>query len=65
MKKLFVSTVLILSVAALGATRTFAFDHDDKGWYDSDHHRHAFIQHEHHRGFWDTRNGARVFINVD
>ncbi len=65
MKKLFVSAVLGLSLVAFGATRSLAFDHDDRGWYDNDHHRHAFIEHGHHHGYWDNRNGARVFINID
>jgi len=65
MQKLILSTVLGLSLLGFGATRSVAYDHDSHGWYHNDHHRHNFIYHEHHHGYWDNRNGVRVFINVD
>ena len=33
-------------------------------WDDGDHYRHYRSWHHHH-GYWDTRGGARIFINVD
>jgi hypothetical protein len=61
-------TILILSLAALftsvGAVRSLAYDHDSHGWYDDHHHRHAFIHHNGHRGYWDQRDGTKVFINI-
>ncbi len=56
--------MLVLAFAGLGATRSLAYDHDDRGWYDNDHHRHPFVNYHHHRGYWDQRNGVRVFINI-
>jgi hypothetical protein len=61
--------LLRLSLAVLfitaGAARTLAYDHDDKGWIDSQHHHHPFVQHSGHRGYWDhDKSGAKVFINI-
>jgi hypothetical protein len=64
MKKLILSCSLVLAFADLSATRTLAYDHDDRGWYDNDHHRHPFVNYHNHRGYWDQRNGVRVFINI-
>jgi hypothetical protein len=50
---------------AIGAGRVLAYDHDDKGWFDSQHHHHSFVHHNGHRGYWDHDNsGARIFINI-
>jgi hypothetical protein len=58
------STLVVLFIAA-GAARTLAYDHDDKGWFDSQHHHHGFVHHGGHRGYWDhDNNGARIFINI-
>jgi hypothetical protein len=61
-------TILILSLtavfASIGAVRSMAYTHDNRGWYDDHHHRHAFIMHNHHRGYWDNQGGAKVFINI-
>jgi hypothetical protein len=65
MKKVLFLSVLASLLLSFGASRAMAYDHDSKGWYDSHHHRQPFITHNHHRGFWDQRNGARVFINID
>ncbi len=66
LKKTASSLLLIATLLAVGASRSFAhYDHDDKGWYDEHHHHHAFIYHNHHRGYWDTDpNGVKIFINV-
>ncbi len=37
---------------------------DNYGYYDGRHYRHYEYWHHHH-GYWDTRGGPRVFINVD
>jgi hypothetical protein len=38
---------------------------DNYGWWDEhDHYRHYIYWHSHH-GYWDSRGGTRVFINVD
>ncbi len=43
-----------------------AWSHDHDGYWDNHGQRHAYIEHEHHHGFWrDNPNGARVFINID
>jgi hypothetical protein len=43
-----------------------AWSHDKTGYWD-DHGRHqAFVEHEHHHGYWRTHeDGTRVFINID
>lgn len=64
MKKLIMSGLLILALVGFSAGRMQAYDHDAHGWYDNDHHHHPFIYHNHHRGYWDERNGVRVFINI-
>ncbi len=64
MKKLSMSGLLVLALVGFSAGRTQAYDHDDRGWYDRDHHHHPFIYYHNHRGYWDQRNGVRVFINI-
>jgi hypothetical protein len=60
--------ILLLSITALfttvGTVRSMAYDHDSHGWYDSHHHRHPFIKHNGHRGYWDQQNGTKVFISI-
>ena len=58
------SLALVTLFIAMGASRTLAYDHDDKGWYDDHHVHHPFIYHDNHRGYWDQHNGVRVFINI-
>ncbi len=55
---------LVASFIAVSAGRSMAYDHDEKGWFDDHHKHHPFIYHNHHRGYWDQRDGARVFINI-
>jgi len=64
MKKSLLVLGLMTLLTTVGATRSMAYDHDNRGWYDEHHHRHAFINHGGHRGYWDQRNGVRVFINI-
>jgi len=64
MKKSVLFLGLIALIMAVGSVRTFAYYHDDRGWYDGSHHRHPYIYYHHHRGYWDQRNGARIFINI-
>jgi hypothetical protein len=62
-KNLLPSALAILFIA-VGAGRTLAYDHDEKGWLD-EHHHHVFIQHSGHRGYWDhDKGGVRIFINI-
>jgi hypothetical protein len=43
-----------------------AWSHDHNGYWDDHGHRHAFVEHNHHHGYWRTRDdGVRFFINVD
>lgn len=63
-KNLLPALLALLFITA-SAAPILAYDHDDKGWYDSHHHRHAFSHHNGHRGYWDHDNsGARIFISV-
>ena len=66
MKKtiLFVSATAALLAAGVLPIQAHYY-HDKAGWYDEHNHHHSFISYNHHRGYWDTNNGVRVFINVD
>jgi hypothetical protein len=65
MKSILLRSVLAVVFIALAASRTLAYDHDDKGWFDANHHHHAFIHHNGHRGYWDhDKTGAKIFITV-
>ena len=60
-----VRSILVALFIAVGAGRTMAYDHDDKGWFDNQHQHHAFIQHNGHQGYWDhDKSGAQIFINI-
>jgi len=64
-KKNLVPSILVVLFIAIGAARTLAYDHDNKGWFDSHHHHHPFVQHNGHRGYWDQdKGGSRIFINI-
>jgi hypothetical protein len=64
------AAVVLLSWTAAGTSLADdhhdSWSHDKSGYWD-DHGRHqAFVQHEHHHGYWRTHdNGSRVFINID
>ena len=63
-----------LAIAALSVTFMLAtagpsfgddhFRHDDKGYWDAHHHYHHYDYYQNHRGYWDERNGVRIFINL-
>ena len=60
-----IRSALVVLFIAVGASRTLAYDHDDTGWFDNQHHHHAFIQHNGHRGYWNhDQSGAQIFINI-
>jgi hypothetical protein len=58
---------LLTTLLVFGASRSLAYTyyHDDKNWYDEHNKAHKFVVHNHHHGYWDTDNGAKVFINID
>lgn len=63
-KNFLLSLIAILFAAASGG-QALAYDHDEKGWFDKDHHHHPFVKHNGHRGYWDhDKNGTKIFINV-
>ena len=37
---------------------------DRDGFYDGHRHYHHFEYYRSHRGYWDERNGVRIFINL-
>jgi hypothetical protein len=67
MKKSLILGFIVLTLATFGATRASAYTywHDDKHWYDKDGHRHSFVFHNGHHGYWDRDNGVRIFVNID
>lgn len=38
--------------------------YDRDGFYDGQHQYHPYGHYHNHRGYWDQRNGARIFISV-
>jgi hypothetical protein len=40
------------------------FHHDDHGYWDGHHQYHHYAYYQNHRGYWDERNGVRIFINL-
>ena len=67
MKKLLFLSLLTTILVGFGASRSLAYSnyHDDKHWYDTHGKSHTFVSHNHHHGYWDMNNGAKVFINID
>jgi hypothetical protein len=63
-----------LALAALSVTFMLAtagpsfadgsYRHDQHGYWDGHHHYHNYDYYHHHRGYWDERNGVRIFINL-
>ncbi len=51
----------------MGARSSFGdwhHDNDRNGYWDHHHHYHSYENYHHHRGYWDQRNGVRVFISI-
>ncbi|HEY0257925.1 MAG TPA: hypothetical protein VGC39_10820 [Candidatus Methylacidiphilales bacterium] len=46
-----------------GSSQSWAYDHHNGGW-DNHHRYHHYGYYHHHRGYWDQRNGLRVWINI-
>lgn len=67
MKKLLLIPVMVAVMLAGGAFQASAdtvFVHDGRGYWDGHHHHHNYDYYHHQRGYWDQRNGVRVFINL-
>ncbi len=67
MKKNLLVTGMAVFFIAAGICPTWAdngYRHDNHGYWDGNHHRHNYAYHHHHRGYWDQRNGVRVFIGL-
>ena len=59
--------LLSLGLAAFlytGASQAWADDHGHDGFWDGHHHYHHYEYYHNHRGYWDERNGLRVWINI-
>ena len=58
--------LMVLALAAFfvvgGASQSWAHDRD--GFWDRHHHYHHYGYYHHHRGYWDDRNGVRLWINI-
>jgi len=57
-------TVTLMLAAATPSLADGPYRHDDHGYWDDHHHYHAFDYYQNHRGYWDERNGVRIFINL-
>ena len=38
--------------------------YDRDGFFDGQRHYHHYDHYRDHRGYWDERNGTRIFINL-
>jgi len=47
-----------------GASQSWAHDHDHDGFWDRHHHYRHYEYYHHHRGYWDDRDGVRLWINI-
>ncbi len=51
----------LLTFGSMQRTQAYYDKYPDGYWDHQGHYQHYVIYH-HHRGYWDQRNGARVFI---
>jgi hypothetical protein len=63
-KVLFLSLITVFMAAGTSHSLAYSYGHDDSGWYDAHNKHHKFVTHNHHRGYWDTNNGVKVFVNM-
>jgi outer membrane lipoprotein SlyB len=60
-----VRSILVALFVAGCAGGNMAYAHDDYSSYDSQHHRHVFVHHNGHRGYWERNDrGALVFVTL-
>lgn len=55
-----VSATLMLA----GASQSFADNGYRNGYRNYHHPSHNYTNYHHHRGYWDNRNGVRVWITI-
>jgi hypothetical protein len=60
--QLFLAAIALLIAGS--ALPLQAYDHDKSGYFDEHHHHHPYVYHNHHRGYWDSSHGSRVFISI-
>jgi hypothetical protein len=61
LRSILAAALVIGSVGTVSAHYT----HDSKGWYDENHHRHSFVTHNGHKGYWDKNDsGIWAFIRI-
>ena len=60
-----VRSLLAIALAVVGVSSASAhYTHDKKGWYDENHHRHDFVTHNGHQGYWDKNNNSGVWAFI-
>jgi hypothetical protein len=62
--------VSVMSWAATGISfaddHHDAWSHDKSGYWDNHGRHQAYVEHNHHHGYWRTKDdGTRFFINID
>lgn len=58
------SLAIVLASVGVG-TASAHYTHDQKGWYDENHHRHDYVTHNGHKGYWDKNGkGIWAFIRI-
>lgn len=67
----FITAAVALALMLAGVGRSFADDwgehhrySDRDGFWDGQHHYHAYGYYHNHRGYWDERNGIRIWIDL-
>jgi hypothetical protein len=66
-------TLALVTLFAMGSTLSSmaddhhdAWSHDKSGYWDDHGHHQKFVSHNHHHGYWRTKDdGTRFFINID
>ncbi len=53
----------LVAFLVAGAGQSWAHD-DQDGFWDGHHRYHHYEYYHNHHGYWDQRNGVRVWINI-
>jgi hypothetical protein len=62
-KVLLFGVAAFVGLGALNQAQAYYDRYPDGYWDHHGHYRHYEVYHR-HRGYWDERNGVRVFINL-
>jgi hypothetical protein len=59
------STLAAVFIAVSAGAASAHYTHDNRGWYDENHHRHDYVTYHGHKGYWDRNDsGIWAFIRI-